>query len=109
MSCEISAVGEGRFRLAGELCVFHAAELKPHLLAIVQADADREIDLAQISEVDTAGIQLLLLAKREAARLGGRLAFVNHSEPLLDAIGLLNLARDFGDPVLMPARHEEAQ
>lgn len=104
MSCEISVMGEGRSSLAGELCVFHAAELKPRLLSITTIDADQEIDLAQVSEVDTAGVQLLLLAKREAARAGSRLSYVNHSEAVLEALTLLNLAPDFGDPVLMPAQ-----
>ncbi|TCD23128.1 STAS domain-containing protein [Pseudomonas sp. IC_126] len=95
-------MGEGRSSLVGELCVFHAAELKPRLLTIATTDSDQEIDLAQVSEVDTAGVQLLLLAKREAARAGGRLSYVNHSDPVLEALALLNLAPDFGDPLLMP-------
>ncbi|WP_408101492.1 lipid asymmetry maintenance protein MlaB [Stutzerimonas sp. VN223-3] len=107
MSCEISVMGEGRSSLAGELCVFHAAALKPRLLAIATAGVDQEIDLAQVSEVDTAGVQLLLLAKREAARAGGRLFYVNHSEAVLEALTLLNLAPDFGDPVFMPAEKRE--
>lgn len=101
MSCEISVTGEGRSSLAGELCVFHAAELKPQLLAIATA-GDQVIDLSLVSEVDTAGVQLLLLAKREAARAGGQLSYVNHSDPVLEALALLNLAPDFGNPLLMP-------
>lgn len=98
MSCEIGVMGEGRASLAGELCVFHAAELKPRLLGFATAACEQEIDLAQVSEVDTAGIQLLLLAQREAVRAGGRLHYVNHSEPVLEALALLNLAADFGEP-----------
>lgn len=98
MSCEIGVMGEGRASLAGELCVFHAAELKPRLLAIATTTGEQEIDLAQVSEVDTAGVQLLLLAQREAARAGIRLSYVNHSEPVLEALALLNLAPDFGEP-----------
>lgn len=109
MSCEISVTGEGRSSLAGELCVFHAAELKPQLLVIATAHAEQEIDLAQVSEVDTAGLQLLLLAKREAARAGVRLSYINHSEPVLAALTLLSLAADLGDPMLMPAQSGAAQ
>ncbi|WP_312243427.1 STAS domain-containing protein [Stutzerimonas nitrititolerans] len=98
MSCEIDVVAEGRASLAGELCVFHAAELKPRLLALATGAGEQEIDLAQVSEVDTAGVQLLLLARREAAGAGGRLRYVNHSAPVLEALMLLNLAAELGDP-----------
>lgn len=99
MSCEIDVVAEGRASLVGELCVFHAAELKPRLLALTtSAGGEQEIDLAQVSEVDTAGVQLLLLARREAAGAGGRLRYVNHSAPVLEALLLLNLAAELGDP-----------
>lgn len=98
MSCEIDVVAEGRASLAGELCVFHAAELKPRLLALATSVGEQEIDLAQVNEVDTAGVQLLLLARREAAGAGGRLRYVNHSAPVLEALMLLNLAAELGDP-----------
>jgi len=98
MSCEIDVVEEGRASLAGELCVFYAAELKPRLLAIATTAGEQEINLAQVSEVDTAGIQLLLLAQREAASAGGRLRYVNHSAPVLEILMLLNLAAELGDP-----------
>ncbi|WP_312957823.1 STAS domain-containing protein [Stutzerimonas nitrititolerans] len=98
MSCEIDVVAEGRTSLVGELCVFHAAELKPRLLALATSAGEQEIDLAQVSEVDTAGVQLLLLARREAAGAGGRLRYVNHSAPVLEALMLLNLAAELGDP-----------
>lgn len=108
MSCSFTAIGDGHFGLAGELCIFHAAELKPHLLEALEAGAECDIDLAQVTEVDTAGLQLLLGAKREAERRGCRLGFVNHSEPVLEALDLVNLARDFGDPLLIPASRTEA-
>ena len=98
MSYEIDVVAEGRASLAGELCVFHAAELKPRLLALATTAGEQEIDLAQVSEVDTAGIQLLLLTRREAADAGGRLRYVNHSAPVLEALMLLSLAAELGDP-----------
>jgi anti-anti-sigma regulatory factor len=90
--------------LIGELCVFNAKALKPRLLVLLKPSSELEMDLSQVCEVDTAGIQILLLAKGEAARISCRLNFVRHSEALLDVISLLNLSQDFGDPLLIPAR-----
>lgn len=107
MTCELNTAGEGVYSLAGELCIFHAAELKPQLLDLLAPDSTCEIDLAQIAEVDTAGIQLLLLVKREAPRRSCSLSFTNHSDAMIEAITLLNLTRDFGDPLLIPSNRQE--
>lgn len=96
-----------RIRLTGELCVFHAAELKRALLKLLEPRSEREVDLSGVSEIDTAGVQLLLIAKREAAQRDCQLSFINHSEPLLEVVDLLNLSRSFGDPVLITASRQE--
>jgi anti-sigma B factor antagonist len=94
--------------ITGELCVFHAAEIKPRLLDFLEPGKIYDVDLSSISEVDTAGVQLLLLAKREAARVGCQLNFLSHSTPVLELMELFQLSRDFGDPVLLlaEAQHE---
>lgn len=111
MSYEISVVDDSeisrRIRLAGELCILHAAELKPRLLEYLEPERALEVDLAGVDEVDTAGVQLLLFAKREALTTNCLLSFVNHSQAMLDIIDLFNLSRDFGDPLLISASAEE--
>lgn len=103
MSYRLEAVDPARLRLSGELTIYNAAAFKRDLLALLRPGADRELDLGGVEECDTAGIQLLLLAKRVAADQGGGLTFVNHSEPLLAVIALLNLAREFADPLFIPS------
>ena len=50
-------------RIEGELTIFRAMELKPVMLA---DPLPEEIDLSGVTELDTAGVQLLMLAKRTA-------------------------------------------
>ena len=113
MSYDISTIskdgksGVERIALAGELCIFHAEELKPKLLQLLKPDAVCETDLSKVTEIDCAGVQLLILAKREAASLGCELSFVSHGEPVLAVIELLNLSRSFGDPVLITVGQEQ--
>jgi anti-sigma B factor antagonist len=85
--------------IVGELCIFNASDLKPQLLAMTEGEGTRTVDLAQVSEVDSAGLQLLLIAKREAARLGKHLLYTNHSEPVLEAARLLGLGAELDDPL----------
>ena len=56
-----------------------------------------------MSEIDSAGVQLLMLAKREAQARGGELHLCGHSPAVLDVFELLDLAAFFGDPLVMPA------
>jgi len=59
--------GVCRARVAGEMTIYCVAEMKGELLSCIDRDTEVEIDLSEVSEMDTAGFQLLLLAKREAA------------------------------------------
>ncbi|HSC80289.1 MAG TPA: STAS domain-containing protein [Chitinolyticbacter sp.] len=99
------AEGEGaQFRLDGELTIFHAASLKDALIAALGegSDSPLTIDLSGVDELDTAGVQLLLLAKREAARHRRALAYSGHSPAVISVLELLDLAGTLGDPLLIP-------
>ena len=88
--------------LDGELSIYRAAELKERLLdALAATDAVLEVNLAGVHEIDTAGVQLLMLTRREAAASGRRLRLVAHSAPVLAAFELLNLGSYFGDALLV--------
>ena len=90
-------------RLAGELNIYHAAEAHRALLPLVCSGADTEADLSGLTEVDSAGMQVLLVAKREASRNGTPFRLANHSRAVLGVLDQLNLSATFGDPVVIPA------
>lgn len=58
------------WKVEGDLTIYRAAELKPALLAALEADGPFEIDLAAVTEIDGAGLQLVVAARREAERRG---------------------------------------
>jgi len=89
--------------IAGEFNIFTAAPLKARLLdAIAQAEtAEIEVDLSNVTEIDTAGLQLMVMAKREAASRGKSLHFASHSGSVLDLIDLCDLTGFFGDPIVI--------
>ncbi|MDD2743976.1 MAG: STAS domain-containing protein [Rhodocyclaceae bacterium] len=96
-----------RLTILEDLTIYHALEHKQKLLdALNQADR-LELDLSQVVEIDTAGLQLLILAKREAARLNKDLDIVAHSPNVRQTLDFCNLAAFFGDPVVISA-HEHA-
>lgn len=85
----------------GDMTIYNAAPLKAELLPHLAQGGEHEIDLAGVSEIDTAGLQLLILAKREAARRNTTLRLSGHSRAVLEVLDLCNLAAFFGDPVLL--------
>jgi len=96
-----------RFSIVGDMTIYHAAEQKQQLLDALNAGDELDLDLSTVTEIDTAGFQLLLLAKREARRLGKRLNIVAHSSAVREVVDFFNMAADFGDPMLIPARTAE--
>jgi anti-anti-sigma factor len=96
--------GGARSRIAveGDLTIYSAAADKQALLAALEAAAALEVDLSRVAEMDTAGLQLLVLLKREAARRGKSMRLVAHSAAALGVLDAYNLVGYFGDPVLIP-------
>lgn len=88
---------------AGEMTIYTAAELKPALLGALGRSDAIEIDLAGVSELDTSGVQLLMLMKREAVAAGKDLKLSGHSPAVLEVFDLLELGGWFGDPLVLPA------
>ena len=90
--------------LSGEFNIFTAAATKAQLVEAIQqaADgADIDVDLSGVTEIDSAGLQLMVMAKREAARQNKRVRFARHSEAVVDLIELCDLAGQLGDPLLI--------
>lgn len=70
---------------------------------------EREINLSEVSEMDSAGLQILILAKREAERHGTSLRLNGHSRAVLDVLDMCNLASYFGDPVVLSGNENKGQ
>lgn len=92
----------GCVRLEGEVTIYHAAAQKELLLgALAGCGGTLELDLSAVTEIDTAGLQLLMLLKRTAVRQGHELRLIGHSPAVLEVFDLVNVAGTFGDPLLI--------
>jgi anti-anti-sigma factor len=92
--------------ISGEMTIYTAAEQKNQLLAFLDCSHELEINLAQVTELDTAGTQLLLLAKQEAIKARKNLKFVMPSTAVLDVLSLGNLVALF-EGLLTPSDDNE--
>jgi len=101
MSVQIEQLGQGtRAILAGELTIYTVAEIKAALGEAMEADNEIEVDLSGVTEIDTAGLQLMLIVKRNP---GKEVRFVNHPASVLRLIDLANLGGALGDPLFISA------
>lgn len=79
-------------RPPSDLTVFAAAEVRAALLAALDETLDETaslvLDLSDVEELDTAGLQLLLLVRREAAARG---VGVRCQDPSPDVLATLDL------------------
>jgi len=96
-----NATAPGRLEIKGEFNIFTAAELCLQLLEAIGTGTELEVDLAHVSEIDSAGLQLMLAAKREATGRNQTVCFTGHSPAVCDALELCKLSGQLGDPVLI--------
>ncbi|MFT4174538.1 MAG: STAS domain-containing protein [Rhodocyclaceae bacterium] len=96
-------IAPGHLALQGELGIFHAHEIKTALLSVLDAGDVAMIDLSGISEIDSCGVQLMLLARREARTRGKSLHWRGHSHAVAHALDSLNLGAAFDAPAVLLA------
>jgi anti-sigma B factor antagonist len=90
-----------RLAIEGDMTIYRAAELREAILAAQASAPALEIDLAGVDDLDSAGLQLLVMAKRSAAADGRTLRLLGHSRAVLDVFELLDMGAYFGDAVVI--------
>lgn len=94
--------GGCRVVVDGELTIYTVSEINAALARAVLEHDETEVDLGGVEEMDTAGLQVMLMAKRCS---GKTVRFVNHSDAVLRLLDLANLGRMLGDPLLISDRN----
>lgn len=96
-----------KLSIEGEMTVFMVDELKEAILPVIAHFREIEIDLSQISEIDRAGLLLMVAMKLEAITWGRDLYFTGHSEPVMEMLGLCDFGNLFdAHPMAMFVRRE---
>ncbi len=81
-----------QIRIDGDFNIYTAAESKQQLLDALNAHAAFDVNIEAVEEIDTSGVQLLLLMQREARRANKSLTLSGMSPAIADIVALLNLA-----------------
>lgn len=99
-----STANTGRMAIDQDLTIYHAEALKSELMGNLENYQVIELDLSRVAAIDTSGIQLLMLAKRECQKQDKILRIIAHSPAVHELMDFFNIAGFFGDPLVIPAR-----
>ena len=95
----------GLIRVSGELTMHHAETIAPLLLASLPTDGSvAQLDLSDVSEIDTAGLQLLMAAHRETVNRFTSLTIVAASQAVRDTLELFRQDSLLAPPAPAPAK-----
>lgn len=80
--------------IEGELTIFSASEvagaIKESMIEPLAMAKDIALDLSQVTEIDAAGLQILLMSKRAAERHGAKISFINCNAAVQELLALSN-------------------
>ena len=91
------------FSVSQELTIYSVSNDYKSIVSLMNEHPLVELNLADVTAIDGAGIQMLMLIKQMANRNQKEVTFVNHSQAVVDVMDLINVGAFFGDPVVLPA------
>jgi len=87
--------------IAGDLTIYDVNEFKNSLLNVIATTSETELSLAEVTDFDSAALQVLVLAKRTAKKQDKTLRITAHSSSVVNLLELYDLVGFFGDPLLI--------
>ncbi len=82
-------------RIDGDLTIYTAGEYRDVLLEKCHTHQDMELDLEQVTEMDTAGLQLLVALKKHLGGMGCDLRLPNPGKTVREVLEFTRLADEF--------------
>lgn len=84
-----------QIRIEDELTIYTASAVAAAISTALNSHASVAIDLSGVSEIDTAGLQILLVARKEALLHERQVRFIGQNRVVLEALQLMNLINFF--------------
>lgn len=104
MTATISHEQEGgliRATFEGDFDIYSVTEMKDQLVDLLMQADHLKLNLSAVNTLDTSGLQVLVLLKKESAALGKHVQYEEHSQAVIEVFDLMNMTSFFGDPVVL--------
>lgn len=93
--------GSTTAKCRGRLTIYTVAGVREAFNSIVGEGKPTTLNMEELVDIDTAGIQLLMALKRQCGVQGIELNIRNHSPILISILDLYGLAGYFGDRIVL--------
>lgn len=90
-----------KLSLVGGCTIYNVGKLKETLVNLILTNENVLVDLKEVSDFDTAGLQLFVSAKNMVNRLNKKIKFVEHPACVISILDLYGLVSFFGDKIML--------
>lgn len=90
-----------QLQISGDMTIYEAAELQDLLKTTLAENDSVQVDLINVNEIDSSGVQLMVAAKKQAVIDNKNVQFVGHSQAVIGLLDLLDMTAYLGDPIVM--------
>ncbi len=80
-----------RLTIEGEMTIHRARELRRLFQEEMARSEGIDVDLSRVTELDSAGVQLIVAARKQAFAEGKEMRIVAHSAAVVEVLELLDL------------------
>ena len=87
--------------IPGDMTIYEAGETRDLFKDALKKNNTINVNLSNVSEIDSSGIQLMVSLKKIADSKEKTVSFVYHSSAVVDLLDLFDLTSYFGDPIVM--------
>jgi len=86
-----------------EMTIYNVLEHKKKLYPYLKNEKSLQIDLSNVSEIDSAGMQLLIFFKYQSQIEKKEITFIEHSESVMEVVNIFSFSSFFDIPVISSA------
>lgn len=83
------------------MTIYEALEIQELFSTALMQHQKIEVDLSQVVEIDSAGLQLMVALKNDALEQKKTMTFTGHSCEVIALLDLFNMNAFFGDPIVL--------
>lgn len=77
------------------MTIYEAMDVHAIFLETLAAYKKIKVDLSEVAEIDSSGLQLMLALKNDAKQQGKKVKFIAPSEDVMSLINLFDMTHDF--------------
>lgn len=92
---------EFKFKVPGDMTIYEGVANKNLFLGKLKKHDTINVDLSNVSEIDSSGLQLMVSMKNDAIKENKMVNFQAHSQAVIELLDLFGMTSYFGDPIVM--------